>query len=74
MELERQTSIFIVAHQAVLRAIYAYFMNYSEEKIPYIEIPLHHVIKLEPKAYGCREERFDLNIPAVVTHRDPWKE
>lgn len=26
--------------------------------LPYIKIPLHTVIKLTPKAYGCDEERF----------------
>jgi 6-phosphofructo-2-kinase/fructose-2,6-biphosphatase 2 len=73
LELERQTNIFIVGHQAVLRAVYAYFMDYPQDEIPYIEIPLHTIIKLEPKAYGCREERFDINIPTVSTHRDPRK-
>jgi len=36
---------------------YAYFHNLSQDELPYIKIPLHTVIKLTPKAYGCDEER-----------------
>jgi len=37
--------------------------------LPYIKIPLHAIIKLTPKAYGCDEERFTVPIGAVDTHR-----
>lgn len=61
--------------QAVLRCLYAYFHNLSQEDLPYIKIPLHTVIKLTPKAYGCDEERFKVPIKAVDTHRPkPKKE
>jgi hypothetical protein len=43
--------------QAILRCLYAYFRDLSQEDLPYIKIPLHTVIKLTPKAYGCDEER-----------------
>ncbi|KAJ3290121.1 Fructose-2,6-bisphosphatase [Borealophlyctis nickersoniae] len=66
---ERDHSILIVGHQAVLRAIYGYFLNYSHEELPYLKIPLHAVVKLTPKAYGCLEERFAVDVPAVDTHR-----
>lgn len=36
---------------------YAYFHNLPHADLPYIKIPLHTVIKLMPKAYGCDEER-----------------
>jgi len=48
---------------------YAYFHNKSQYDLPYIKIPLHTVIKLTPKAYGCDEERFKVPISAVDTHR-----
>ena len=70
MELERQTDILIIGHQAVLRAIFAYYMDYPLEDLPYIKVPLHTVIKFTPKAYKTTEERFPLNIEAVDTHRD----
>ncbi|EFP94136.2 fructose-2,6-bisphosphatase [Puccinia graminis f. sp. tritici CRL 75-36-700-3] len=69
MELERQENILIVCHQAVLRCLYAYFHNFSQDELPYLKIPLHTVIKLTPKAYGCDEERFTLPIEAVDTTR-----
>ena len=37
---------------------YAYFHHLPQVDLPYIKIPLHTVIKLTPKAYGCDEERF----------------
>ncbi|KAI0049684.1 bifunctional 6-phosphofructo-2-kinase/fructose-2,6-bisphosphate 2-phosphatase [Auriscalpium vulgare] len=69
MELERQDNILIVGHQAILRCLYAYFHNLPQADLPYIKIPLHTVIKLTPKAYGCDEERYTLPIGAVDTHR-----
>ncbi|KZT26487.1 bifunctional 6-phosphofructo-2-kinase/fructose-2,6-bisphosphate 2-phosphatase [Neolentinus lepideus HHB14362 ss-1] len=69
MELERQENILIIGHQAILRCLYAYFHNLPQADLPYIKIPLHTVIKLTPKAYGCDEERYMLPIGAVDTHR-----
>jgi 6-phosphofructo-2-kinase/fructose-2,6-biphosphatase 2 len=73
LELERhreeETSIYIVAHQAVVRCLYAYFHGISHEELPYIKIPLHTIIKLEPKAYLCKEERYVVDVPAVDTYR-----
>lgn len=69
MDLERQTNILIIGHQAILRCIYAYFMDYNQEDLPYIKIPLHTVIELTPKAYGCDEKRYKVDIEAVDTHR-----
>ena len=70
MELERSENIIIVTHQAVLRCIYAYYMNVPQEKSPWMEVPLHTLIKLTPHAYGTKEERFKGNIPAVSTFRE----
>ncbi|KAJ3934682.1 MAG: bifunctional 6-phosphofructo-2-kinase/fructose-2,6-bisphosphate 2-phosphatase [Lentinula lateritia] len=69
MELERQENILIIGHQAILRCLYAYFHHLPQTDLPYIKIPLHTVIKLTPKAYGCDEERYTLPINAVDTHR-----
>jgi 6-phosphofructo-2-kinase/fructose-2,6-biphosphatase 2 len=47
---------------------YAYFHDLSQADLPYIKIPLHTVIKLTPKAYGCDEERCVCSsILAVMT-------
>lgn len=63
IELERtRRPVLVVAHQAVLRAIYAYFHNIPPEQCTRLQIPLHTVIHLQPHAYGCQEERIPLSV------------
>lgn len=69
MELERSENILIVTHQAILRCIYAYFKNVPQEESPWMEVPLHTLIRLTPKAYGTVEDRWRADIPAVSTWR-----
>lgn len=65
IEIERQRSpILIIAHQAVIRVLYAYLMEVPPEQSPHLSIPLHTVIELVPHAYGCTERRIPLG-PAV---------
>jgi len=44
----------VIAHQAVLRCILAYFLEINEDDLPYLEVPMHTIFKLEPVAYGCK--------------------
>jgi broad specificity phosphatase PhoE/predicted kinase len=61
VELERQRApVLIVAHQAVLRALYGYLMGRPQDECPYLEVPLHTVIQLTPTENGYDEERFQL--------------
>ncbi|XP_031637687.1 6-phosphofructo-2-kinase/fructose-2,6-bisphosphatase isoform X3 [Contarinia nasturtii] len=69
MELERQGNVLVVSHQAVLRCLLAYFLDKPAEELPYLEVPLHTIIKLTPVAYGCKVEHIKLPIEAVDTHR-----
>lgn len=69
MELERSENILIVTHQAVLRCIFAYFTGDSQENSPWMEVPLHTLIKLTPRAHGTAVEKFRADIPAVSTWR-----
>ncbi|XP_028128952.1 6-phosphofructo-2-kinase/fructose-2,6-bisphosphatase isoform X2 [Diabrotica virgifera virgifera] len=69
MELERQGNVLVVSHQAVLRCLLAYFLDKTADELPYLEVPLHTIIKLTPVAYGCRVEKIPLNIECVDTHR-----
>ena len=69
MEMERQDSLLIIAHQAVNRCLLAYYMETPEEDLPWLEVPLHTVIKLSPVAYGCKVEYIEFNVPRVSTHR-----
>ncbi|RKP32501.1 bifunctional 6-phosphofructo-2-kinase/fructose-2,6-bisphosphate 2-phosphatase [Metschnikowia bicuspidata] len=70
MELERQENILIITHQAVLRCLYAYFMNVPQEESPWMSIPLHTLIRLEPRAYLTLFSRIKANIPAVSTYKE----
>ncbi|XP_063608502.1 6-phosphofructo-2-kinase/fructose-2,6-bisphosphatase-like isoform X3 [Penaeus indicus] len=69
MELERQGNVLLIAHQAVLRCLLAYFLDKPSDELAYIEVPLHTVIKLTPVAYGCEVEYISLNVECVNTHR-----
>ncbi|XP_069169402.1 6-phosphofructo-2-kinase/fructose-2,6-bisphosphatase isoform X3 [Procambarus clarkii] len=69
MELERQGNVLLIAHQAVMRCLLAYFLDKPSDELPYIEVPLHTVMKLTPVAYGCKVEYVALGVPAVNTHR-----
>lgn len=61
LEIERtRKPVLVIAHQAVLRALYSYFMGLPPEDCPHLSIPLHTLIQLEPHAYGCNETRVPL--------------
>ncbi|GIL90017.1 hypothetical protein Vretifemale_17742 [Volvox reticuliferus] len=64
IELEREReSVLVVAHQAVLRAVYAYFMNVPPEDIPQLSMPLHTLIELTPMPDGTMsEQRFPVDV------------
>lgn len=60
-ELERaRDPIVVVAHQAVLRALYGYLQQIPPVRCPHLDMPLHTVIRLTPGPYGCAEQRFSL--------------
>jgi broad specificity phosphatase PhoE/predicted kinase len=62
IELERyRTPVLVIAHRAVLRALYAYFQQLPRVDVPHLDMPLHTLIKLTPTAYGCLEERTTLD-------------
>lgn len=70
MELERQENVLVITHQAVLRCLYAYFMNIPQEESPWMSIPLHTLIKLEPRAYQTFVTQIKADIPAVSTYKE----
>jgi broad specificity phosphatase PhoE len=60
-ELERERApVLVIGHQAVLRALYAYMMDRPPLECPFVSIPLHTILELEPTAYGCDERRIEL--------------
>jgi len=60
MELERKETVVVVGHQAVLRCLLGYLLEVDEEHMPWLEVPLHTVMKLTPVAYGCKKEEIFL--------------
>jgi broad specificity phosphatase PhoE len=63
-ELERERApLLVIGHQAVLRALYAYMMDRPPLECPFVSIPLHTILELEPTAYGCDERRIALTPP-----------
>ena len=73
-EMERTTApLIIVAHQAVLRCLYAYFLDFPHDELPFLSVPLHTLIRLEPGAYGCKEKRLkfvlDDDVPEPLSPR-----
>eukprot|EP00937_MAST-01D_sp_MAST-1D-sp2_P000118 g118.t1 len=66
-ELERQKDpVLIVAHQGILRILYAYFSGMARERSPFISVPLHTVKVIDPHAYGVDEEDFPLLAGATI--------
>ncbi|KAJ1460390.1 6-phosphofructo-2-kinase-domain-containing protein [Pelagophyceae sp. CCMP2097] len=66
IELERERqSVLLVAHMAVLRCLYAYFVGTPVDQIPYLRIPSGAVVELTPTPHGTTVRTFNL-IPAVA--------
>ncbi|KAI9365681.1 hypothetical protein BD770DRAFT_406056 [Pilaira anomala] len=62
MELEREKNdVLIVAHETVLRCLYAYLLDRPATEIPTISIPRSCLIEITPSAYGCKESRMEIN-------------
>lgn len=68
-QLESETNILIISHQAVLRCILGYFLNTPKEEIPYIHVPLHTVIKLTLYGHSYSMETVKMPIDCVDTNR-----
>jgi len=62
LELERQQSpVLIVGHNAIIRVLFGYLSDLDRDAVPHLEIPLHTVMSLTPRAYGCEVKRFALD-------------
>lgn len=72
LEMERERGpVLIVAHNAVIRSIYGYFMGKRQDECPYIDIPLHTVFKLTTRAYGAEEQVFPLDVDSTYLNKTP---
>lgn len=61
VSLEQQRGpVLVISHQAVFRCLYGYFTEKNPEECPFLDAPLHTVVKLVPRAYGVQETRVPL--------------
>jgi 6-phosphofructo-2-kinase/fructose-2,6-biphosphatase len=61
IELERQRSpVVVIAHQAILRSLYAYFADKPLKEAPHVEMPLHTIIEIQMGVTGVQEKRYKL--------------
>ena len=71
LEMERHREpLLIVAHQGILRIIYAFYMGLSRAQAPFVSVPLNCVVKLTPSAFSCTEQRFVLYTPPKALASD----
>eukprot|EP01097_Dermamoeba_algensis_P006091 TRINITY_DN3842_c0_g1_i1.p1 TRINITY_DN3842_c0_g1~~TRINITY_DN3842_c0_g1_i1.p1 ORF type:complete len:422 (-),score=71.80 TRINITY_DN3842_c0_g1_i1:439-1704(-) len=69
-ELERcKTPVLVIAHQAVIRCLYAYLMDKSPEDCPTIPINLGTIIEITPKAYGFTQKDYPLLPTKEQVHK-----
>lgn len=62
IEMERTPRpLVIIAHQAVIRCLFAYFEDLPKEKVPYEDVPLHHLMKVTAYSDKCVIEKIPLN-------------
>jgi len=53
--------VLIIAHQAVLRVLFGYFLNIDKKSIPYYSVPLHNVVQFSANSYDYDSMIHDLN-------------
>lgn len=64
LELEReQNDLLIIAHESVLRVLYAYLMHCSTMEIPNLKFPRDEIIEIIPAAYQNEAKR--IHIPGL---------
>lgn len=64
LELEReQNDLLIIAHESVLRVLYAYLMHCSTMDIPTLKFPRDEIIEIIPAAYQNDAKR--IHIPGL---------
>lgn len=68
-QLECETNVLTISHQAVLRCILGYFLETPPEEIPYIHVPLHTIIKITLQGYNYNMETVKMPIDCVDTNR-----
>mmetsp|Transcript_1671 Transcript_1671/g.3103 ORF Transcript_1671/g.3103 Transcript_1671/m.3103 type:complete len:348 (-) Transcript_1671:16-1059(-) len=67
IEMERHREpVLIIAHQGILRVIFAFYNGLTRDECPHVKIPLNTVIRLQPSAVTCSNEDFTLYDPKEI--------
>ncbi|KAI0911176.1 6-phosphofructo-2-kinase-domain-containing protein [Ustulina deusta] len=70
LELEReQNDLVVIAHESVLRVLYAYLMHCSTMDIPKLTFPRNEIIEIIPAAYQNEARR--IHIPGLDPNTVP---
>ena len=69
LELERmQSPVLLIVHRAVARCLLSYFMDIDPNQIPHLEVPLHTVMKLQPKVAHTRTTQQPRSCRRLAAH------
>lgn len=68
-ELQEANNVLVISHQAILRCIIGYFLDKTPEELPYMEVPLHTIIRLSSQGFNYKLEFIKLPIECVNTTR-----
>ena len=60
--------LLIIAHQGILRIIYAFYMGKSRAEAPYLSIPLNCVVELVPGPFDCKETVMHSTHPSFMLY------
>ncbi|KAJ8712203.1 hypothetical protein PYW07_005045 [Mythimna separata] len=71
--LEDEHNVVVVGHQAVLRCMLGYFLDAKLDELPYMNVPLHTIVKLTSYGYKYKVEMIKLPVECVDTHRQQPK-
>ncbi|XP_063829402.1 6-phosphofructo-2-kinase/fructose-2,6-bisphosphatase-like isoform X2 [Ostrinia nubilalis] len=71
--LEDEHNVVVVGHQAVLRCMLGYFLDAKLDELPYMNVPLHTIVKLTSYGYKYNVEMIKMPIDCVDTQRQQPK-
>lgn len=69
IQMECESNVLTISHQAVLRCILGYFQETPHEEIPYIHVPLHTIMKITLHGYSYSVETVKMPVDCVDTNR-----
>ena len=64
-----EDNVMVVAHQAVLRCLLAALLHKENSELPYINAPLHTIMRITFTDDECKLDMIPLEVECVDTHR-----